>query len=194
MSAHREIKLWDDAVIREQFLICASSLQKNFLQKNPLQYALVAYQLKKTLSEYGCVSRGICNIDSLGNLQSITEHTKIARDEEGHLIDWQPNGSHLRLTGNEMVSLNLWGLQSSFFDYLNKKFQDFLIVKGQDLGAEFYLPSVVDSAIRDNVANIAVLSTSENWFGVTYREDTATVRREIEQKINSGEYPRDLWE
>lgn len=165
----------------------------DFLRNNPMQYALVAYQLKKTLSTYGYVSRGICNIDALSNLQSITEHTKIIKDAKGHLIDWQLNGKHLHLTGHELVSLNLWGLQAHFFDYLKKKFQDFLILKGQDLTSEFYLPSAIDSAIRDNFANFSVLSTTEDHFGVTYKEDAATVKTEIETKINLGEYPRDLW-
>lgn len=165
----------------------------DFLRSNSNQYALIAYQLKKTLSEHGFVSRGVCNIDSYGNLQSITEHTKIAQDAENHFIDWQPNGKHIQLTGNEMVSLNLWGFQPTFFDFLGKKFEEFLMLKSQEDKGEFYLPSAVDAAINENVASIAVLPTSENWFGVTYKEDSEIVKREIQKKIHLGEYPENLW-
>lgn len=165
----------------------------NFLRNNPTQYALVGYQLKKTLSENGFVSRGICNIDSSGNLQSINEHTKIVADPEHHFIDWQPDGKHTYLTGNETVSLNLWGFQPAFFDFLGKKFEEFLKIKGQDANAEFYLPAAVDAAINENVATFAVLPTPENWFGITYKEDAEKVKIEIQNKLKLGEYPENLW-
>ncbi len=164
----------------------------NFLRTNPNECALVAYQLKKTLSIHGSVSRGICNIDALGNLQSITEHTKIAMDTQGKLIDWQPNGVALPLTGNEMVSLNLWGFQPNFFDDLNKQFHEFLKKYGNKPEAEFYLPSAVDNAISNGL-RVTVLSTPENWFGITYKEDLEIVQKRIQEKINAGEYPKKLW-
>lgn len=178
----------DDFYGRSSYAVMA-----NFLKTNFSESALVAYQLKKTLSAHGSVSRGICNIDSSGNLQSITEHSKIAMDTEGHLIEWQSNGNSLRLTGNEMVSLNLWGFQPKFFDYLHKKFHEFLKVRGWEAGAEFYLPSAVDMAINEGIMTVAVLPTTESWFGITYKEDSKTVRRQIQDKIYSGEYPEQLW-
>lgn len=194
LVAHDKIKGPFAVINADDFYGRASyKAMAEFLQKNPLQSALVAYQLKKTVSAHGCVSRGICNIDSSGYLQSVIEHTKIAKDAEGHLIDWQPNGTPVRLTGNEMVSLNLWGLQASFFAYLGKKFHNFLEIRGQDPEAEFYLPTAIDDAINDNFMKVAVLPTTENWFGVTYKEDIETVRNEIQKRVNSGEYPRDLW-
>lgn len=193
LAAHNKIKE-PFAVINADDFYGKSSYQiiANFLRNNPSKYALVAYPLKKTLSAHGSVSRGICNIDSSSNLQSITEYTRITKDEKGHLIAYQSNGT-LHLTGNEKVSLNLWGLQIDFFDYLKKKFQDFLVLKGQDLDSEFYLPSVIDNAIHNKFANFSVLSTKENYFGVTYKEDKATVRKKIQEKINMGEYPSNLW-
>lgn len=165
----------------------------DFLNKSSDEYGLVTYQLKKTLSAHGSVSRGICNIDSLGNLQSITEHTKIAMDDGGRLIDWQQNGTGVALTGSEMVSLNFWGFQPNFFDYLNKQFHEFLKKRGNETGAEFYLPSVVDNVIRDGLARVVVLPTTESWFGITYKEDHEIVQRQIQKKIDSGEYPKELW-
>lgn len=165
----------------------------DFLNKTTNQYGLVAYKLKNTLSMHGSVSRGICNIDSSGYLQSITEHTKIALDAQGRLINWQPNGMDVALTGNEMVSLNLWGFQPSFFDYLNQKFHEFLQKRGNEPGAEFYLPSVVDTAINEDIAKVAVLPTTESWFGITYKEDREIVQSQIQEKVNAGEYPKELW-
>lgn len=180
----------DDFYGRQSYQLIADFLKTN---SNPKLYALVAYQLKKTLSAHGWVSRGVCNIDSRGNLQSITEHRKIAQDAENNLIDWQPNGKNIRLTGNEMVSLNLWGFQSNFFDFLNKKFQDFLQTQGQSPEAEFFLTFVVDEAIKENIASVAVLPTAENWFGVTYKDDGQMAREEIQKRIISGDYPTNLW-
>lgn len=164
----------------------------NFLSKNSDKCALVAYQLKKTLSVHGSVSRGICNIDALGNLQSVTEHTKIAMDDQGKLIDWQPNGVPVYLTGNEMVSLNLWGFQPNFFDNLNKQFHEFLEMRGDEPEVEFYLPSVVDRAISEGLC-VTVLPTMEDWFGITYKEDFEIVQKQIQKKIDAGEYPKKLW-
>lgn len=165
----------------------------DFLNKSTDQNCLVAYKLKNTLSAHGFVSRGICNIDSSGYLQSITEHTKIAMDAHDRLIDWQGNGMDVLLTGNEMVSLNLWGFHPGFFDYLNEKFHKFLKKRGNEVGAEFYLPSVVDSAINERLVKVAVLPTTENWFGITYKEDREIVQSQIQEKVNAGEYPKELW-
>lgn len=178
----------DDFYGKSSFNIIA-----DFLKTNSKHYALVAYQLKKTLSEHGFVSRGVCNIDSFGNLDSITEHTKISRDSENQLIDWQPDGKYIQLTGNEMVSLNLWGFQANFFDFLNKKFGEFLLARGQEPKSEFYLPSAVDAEIREKRKIVAVLPTPENWFGITYKEDAEIVKQEIQKRIDSGEYPSRLW-
>lgn len=165
----------------------------DFLKSNSSQYALVAYQLKNTLSAHGSVSRGICNINNSGNLVSVTEHTKIAKDDQGQLIDWQEEGRAIPLTGNEMVSLNLWGFQPSFFDFLQSQFNQFLKKYASDPKAEFYLPFVVDSAIRDSLAIVAVLPTDERWFGITYKKDIEGVKEQINQKIASGDYPENLW-
>lgn len=177
----------DDFYGRSSYKVIA-----DFLNKNTNESALVAYRLKKTLSAYGSVSRGVCNIDIEGNLQSIIEHTKIAMDDQGKLIDWQPNGVAVRLTGNEMVSLNLWGFQPSFFDYLKKQFHEFLKKHGNEDRSEFYLPSVVDNAIKEGLG-VAVLPTTENWFGITYKEDLEIVQKQIQERIKSGEYPERLW-
>ena len=166
----------------------------DFLKSNDSDYALVGYRLKNTLSEYGSVARGICNIDQSGNLLSVTERTKIAKDQEGKLIDWQEGGKAIPLTGSEMVSLNLWGFRPGFFSYLQGQFEVFLKESGSDLKKEFFLPEVVDSAIGDDFANVAVLPTKEQWFGITYKEDLEFVKKQIAGRIESGEYPEKLWQ
>lgn len=183
------------AVINADDFYGPSSYQTiaDFLNKTSKQYGLVAYKLKNTLSAHGSVSRGICNIDSSGYLQSITEHTKIALNSQGNLIDSQPNGINVPLTGNEMVSLNLWGFQPNFFNYLEKKFHEFLKQRGNEANSEFYLPSVVDSAINEGLTQVAVLPTTETWFGITYKEDREIVQNQIQEKINAGQYPKELW-
>ena len=159
------------------------------------EHAMVAYRLCNTLTENGFVSRGVCRVDANGYLSSITERTRIEKrgsaaafTEDGG-DTWQP------LTGDEAVSMNLWGFKPSILPEMEERFADFLrkSVPENPLRGEFYLPSVPDALIREGKARVRALSTSERWFGVTYPGDMEAVRAAIAAKKASGEYPLHLW-
>jgi len=162
-----------------------------FLQTETKDYAMVAYALKQTLSDFGSVSRGICSTDEQGYLQTVVEHTKIER-KDGKIIS-HFEGEDLEMSGEEPVSMNFWGFMPDFFDYLESGFESFLKEHINTPKSEFYIPLVVNNLLESGTKKLKVLTNSGSWFGVTYKEDKpaaeATVRRLIEQ----GVYPEKLW-
>lgn len=181
----------DDFYGSNSFKIINNFLSDNN-QVNETTYAMVGYILKNTLSEHGHVSRGICDVADDMLLKGITEKTKITKAENGaEAID--ENGNVEKFTGDELVSMNLWGFHPSIFNHLKKQFAEFLQQQGGKPKSEFYIPSVVDSLINSGQAVSKVLKTDEQWFGVTYSEDMEKARQSIKSLIEKGVYPEKLW-
>lgn len=155
-------------------------------------YAMVAFQMANTLSEHGTVARGVCEVGADGLLKAVVEHTGLERAGD-EIRESAKEGSLRRFTGREPVSMNFWGFQPSLFDHLQEQFTTFLKDRGQDLKAEFYIPTAVDELIRKGRATVRVLETPDRWFGVTYREDKDAVVARIRELVQAGEYPRSLW-
>ncbi len=156
------------------------------------KYAMVGYKLSNTLSDHGSVSRGICDVDDKGLLQKIVETTKIVK-RNGRIISIEPDGSEKELTGNESVSMNIWGFQPSVFEILEKKFTAFLEAHINEPKSEIYIPSVVFDMIRDGQAKVEVLKADSPWFGVTYKEDKPLVIEQLKKLIEQGQYPKKLY-
>ncbi len=156
------------------------------------RWALVAFRLRNTLSGHGTVSRGVCTASPGGRLLDVTEHTDLRAETDG-IIGTGPGGAVRRFSGDEPVSLNLWGFTPALFDELESGFERFLAQRGSDPKAEFYLPAAVDAALKARRAEVSVLPTEEEWFGVTYREDLPRVRDAIRERVEAGLYPSPLW-
>ena len=154
-------------------------------------HAMAGFRLSNTLSEFGSVSRGICQSDTQGWLQSVVEHTKI-HGQGGNIVSQEAAGGPLTLSGDELVSMNFWGLQPAIFDELTTQFRQFLDSDPGEKG-EFYIPSVLDRLIRQGRGKVKVLASSESWFGVTYPDDKPRVVEQIRQRIAQGQYPEKLW-
>jgi hypothetical protein len=158
------------------------------------RYALVAYELAKTLSAHGAVARGVCDIGADGTLRAVAEHTGVQRDGEG-IRGVAPDGTRRRFTGREPVSMNLWGFRPSLFGHLGTAFARFLAARWGDPAAELYLPAVVDELIREGKkVTVRVLTTPDPWFGVTYREDRAELAARLRELVARGDYPEGLWD
>lgn len=151
-------------------------------------FSMVGFKLRNTLSEHGSVSRGICSRNQLGQLISAEELTCISPDGKG-AVNRNPDGSIRQLSGDEIVSLNMWGFTPVLFKHLSNLFCEFLEQKGQELKSEFYIPFAVNSMINSGDAAVRILETPDNWFGVTYREDKPAVAAAIQSLVDSGEYP-----
>ncbi len=155
-------------------------------------YAMVGYILKNTLSEHGYVSRGISVADAEGYLQSITECTKIHR-QEGRVIYEDEQGHHHELDENSYVSMNFWGFHPAFFTAAESLFREFVAANKDNDKAEFFIPLVVDELMHAGRARVKVLQSTAKWMGVTYREDKPVVVGRIKALVAAGEYPASLF-
>lgn len=169
------------------------SVLADHLRAGAADYAMVGFILRNTLSDFGTVSRGICQKDNHGFLASVVESTQIARDGAAAKAT-DPSGSAVQLTGDEIVSMNMWGFTPAVFSQLREVFEEFLGEHGSDLRAECYLPNAVNRLIASGYARVKVLSTGDAWFGVTYRDDRVRVIENIRQLVLAGRYPQKLWE
>ncbi len=156
------------------------------------QYAMVGYPLRNTLSEHGHVSRGVCQKGADGFLQTIEEVTAIEKKGSG-AQQRNADGSLRHFSGDELVSLNLWGFTPTIFSHLKTAFTQFFANNGSDLKTEFFLPTVVDELIQNGGTQVTMLETNSSWFGMTYREDREIVSARINQLITDGAYPQHLW-
>ena len=169
----------DDFYGKESFKVISnyySSLNNGF--------AMAAFQLDKTLSENGSVSRGICEQNS-NELVTVVETHDIKKNSAGNI----ECDRDISLVGSELVSMNMWGFTPTLFDHLEKMFNDFLTENISNLKSEFLIPSVVNDLIEKNIEKVQVLKTQSTWFGVTYAEDKPFVESQIKELIQSGEYP-----
>lgn len=160
--------------------------------KDPTEYSMVGYKLKYTLSDFGSVSRGICDVDTDNNLKKIVETVKIVKRGK-EIISIENDGSEISLTGNESASMNIWGLKPSVFEKLENKFVEFLKTEIDKPKSEMYIPSVIFDLIQENIASVKVLEADSPWFGVTYQEDKPFVIEKIRNLIDKGDYPEKLW-
>jgi hypothetical protein len=158
----------------------------------PALYALVAFRMANTLSPFGPVSRGVCEVDSGGWLASVAEYAAISASGGGARGVGQ-DGRAAAFDGQEPVSMNLWGLRPSVFGPLEGLFAEFLGAGGLDADSEFYLPSAIDRMVRSGAAGVRVLETPDRWFGVTHRGDKGRAASRIAELVAAGEYPAPLW-
>lgn len=180
----------DDFYGQDAFAQAAGFLRKGSLGNGDM--CMVGYRLGNTLSKHGTVSRGICQVDSENFLVDIEEHTRI---EPGTnvALSRKPNGDEA-LALDCVTSMNLFGFGPGIFDAMEEQFLEFLATNLEKPGAEFFIPTVVNEHLRRNTAiKMKVLTTSSEWFGITYREDRERVSASIRALVDRGDYPRDLW-
>lgn len=161
------------------------------IDDSQLYACLVGYVLKNTLSEHGRVSRGICEVDYQGFLESIVERTAIYKGGKT-VAYYEESGEQFPLTGQEIVSMNLTGFSPKVFDLIELGFLQFFQNNRYNPKAEYYIPMVLDK-VRKCGVNIPVLKTNEVWFGVTYKADKPEVVKRIGHLVKSGAYPHQLW-
>lgn len=156
-------------------------------------FSMVGYELRNTVSDYGTVSRGICEVDKDGCLSSVFEHTKLEKTSRG-IVSNQADGTALPCTGMETVSMNLFGFTPRIFSGIEEQFDAFMAAKGKtEPGAEIYIPSVVNTMIHQGQAKVKMLNSNATWFGITYKEDLQTTRTAIKALVTKREYPEQLW-
>ena len=179
----------DDFYGRDAFEKAAAFLNNEVA---PDKHCIIGYELAKTLSQNGTVSRGVCEVDAENNLVSINERTKIYKKDETIVYE-ESDGIH-DVPVNSKASMNFWGFDPSVFSFIDKLFQDFLKNKAHDPKAEFFIPIVGDEFINEGKGMIKVIPTAAQWFGVTYKEDADAVKKAIQSLVDDGQYLSALWE
>ena len=172
----------DDFYGYESFKIVA-----DYYQGEGATFSMVAFQLDKTLSEFGGVTRGLCTVRT-DLLDTVVETGDLMRTEDGISSD-----RDIELDGSEPVSMNVWGFTPDLFKHLKAMFIDFLDKEGGEMKSEYLIPTVVNNLIRSGQKQVHVLRTSSKWFGVTYKEDKPFVSQQIQELIDDDTYPKQLF-
>lgn len=157
------------------------------------RYCMVAYDLSKTLSENGTVSRGICTVDEAGNLASMVERTQIERLPNGQIV-YHDGGADEPLSEETPVSMNLFGFTPDYFVHSQEFFPVWYDANKENPKAEYYIPTVVNRLIAAGTSTLRVLRSEAQWHGITYKEDKPALSAAIERMVAAGKYPEKLWE
>ncbi len=155
-------------------------------------YSLIGYQIDKTLSEHGSVSRGVCKVDENGNMVEINERTQVYFKPDGSVV-YEEGGVETPLSNDTRVSMNFWGFTPAVFKQSEEMFRKFVAANENNPKSEFFIPLVADELIKSGTASFKVIPTASKWFGVTYKEDKPIVQKSISDLVNSGVYPANLW-
>ena len=171
----------DDYYGQESFKVIA-----DYYNNGGAQFSMVAFRLDKTLSDYGPVTRGVCNVEN-DKLDTVVETENL--EKKGNYIS---TNRDITLDGSEPVSMNMWGFTPSLFNYLHEDFVNFLNDEGGELKSEFLIPTVINNLVQNNQEEVYVLRSNASWFGVTYKEDKPFVINKIQELIHSGIYSSPL--
>lgn len=161
-------------------------------EANDSNYSIIGYEIGKTLSEFGAVSRGVCKVDSSGNLEEIVERTKVY-PKDGKIF-YEEDGEEFPLDFDTPVSMNFWGFTPAVFKITEEMFREFAMANKDKPKAEFFIPLIGENLVKRNIATFKVVPTANKWFGVTYKEDKPYVQDSIDQLVKNGTYPTTLWD
>lgn len=158
------------------------------------QYAMVGYPLKNTVSEFGSVSRGVCQVNDKHLLEDIVEITEIYKRD--NRVEFKQNDEFVSLDPNTSVSMNFWGFHEGFVNRIENYFEKEIVkvLESNPEKGEVYLPSVVKELIKQQAATVTVLQSDSQWYGITYQEDKPFVVDSLNKMIEKGEYSNPLWQ
>ncbi|MBQ7295208.1 MAG: nucleotidyltransferase [Clostridia bacterium] len=183
----------DDYYGRETFSLIYNEITREKPDDGKYNFCMVGFKVENTLTENGHVARGVCRTDSAGYLTDIVERTKIAK-RDGKIMFTEDEENWIEIPEGSTVSMNCWGFTKDMMKELEERFEGFL-EKNKDnmLRCEYFLPFVVDDLLKVGKATVKVLSTTEKWYGVTYKADKEIVVSALRQKVSDGVYPEKLW-
>lgn len=189
-------------VVNEPFVICnaddyygkdAFKKAYDFLvSSDDQECAMVGYKISNTLSDYGSVTRGVCEVKQ-GFLSDIKEIMSIKKDRDS--VIYEKDGSWQTLSKESVVSMNFWCLKPSIFEKVNRLFEKEIVQKVLEnpLKYEALLPNYVGELVKADEVGVKVLTSTDSWFGVTYKEDKPFVVEKFQKFKDEKVYPFDLW-
>ncbi len=159
---------------------------------NSSNYGMVGYQVQHTLSDFGSVTRGVCEATNDDFMKAVVERTEIVREgQQIYYIDKEEG--KVSLSGDELVSMNFWGFTPTIFDHFERAFTEFIEKNAEKLKKELFIPKVVNELVARDIASVKILPSRDQWFGVTYREDKPVAVEHIRKLVEQGVYPDNLW-
>ena len=176
----------DDFYGREPYSLLIESLKKG-------EFSAIGYKIGNTLTDAGSVKRGVCFSEN-NYLTKIIE-SKVKFEDEKIIGEPLSGGEKYEMTSNQSVSMLMFGLQTSLFDYINEDMKNFFEKHKNDLSScEYLLPEVLGDMLTKNLIKIKLIPTHARWMGVTYREDLEDLKNYINKEIEDGVYPYNLYE
>lgn len=181
----------DDYYGKQAFSMIYQYLTTHQDDDGTYRYMMVGYELEKTLTENGSVSRGICSMDENGFLTGIRERTHIEKRGNGAVYLEEDGKTYTELSPETTVSMNMWGFSNSILDELQARFPVFLEkgLASDPLKCEYFLPSVIEELLEERKATVQVCKSPDQWYGVTYREDKPVVVEAVRRMKQEGLYP-----
>ncbi|MDR2179666.1 MAG: hypothetical protein LBP21_05125 [Synergistaceae bacterium] len=160
-----------------------------------MQFAMVGYRIENTVSDYGKVTRGICEADENGFLKSIVERTFVEKTPRGARYSDDKGETWHDIPPGTLVSMNFWGLSEGFFEAAQENFPAFLDenLSVNPLKCEYLLPTEIGRQLRAGCSQVEVLESTDMWYGLTYKEDRPGVVEALENMHRLGVYPKPLW-
>ncbi len=160
------------------------------------RYTMVGYHLGNTVTDNGHVARGICDMNENGELIAIHERTRIEKRDDGIAYTEDDGQTWTYVPADTTVSMNMWGFTRSILEEIRDRFPGFLDngLKANPMKCEYFLPAVVSDLLGEEKATVAVLTSVDKWYGVTYKEDKPVVVAAIRKMKEEGRYPEHLWE
>lgn len=185
----------DDFYGSHAFQVAYDYLTTHQDEEGIYRYMMVGYRLENTLTDNGHVARGVCEMDAQGYLADIHERTHIEKRGNGAAYTEDEGKTWIPISGDAIVSMNMWGFSESILGELQSRFSAFLEenLKKNPLKCEYFLPFVVDELLKEGRATVAVEKSQDKWFGVTYKEDKPMVMAAIQNLKDQGVYPAHLW-
>lgn len=181
-------------LVRDYLASASASMAGCGAEAGEPRWCLAGYRMRNTTSPNGAVFRGLCSVSDDDRLMGVEERSVLTPTEAGGPYPTRSlAGSETLCTGEELVSMNLWGFDLAVFDIVGPRFPEFVASHLNAPKAEFLLPEVVNAIVAEGAANVRALPTEESWFGVTYPEDLEPVRASIAERVARGFYPRRLW-
>ena len=150
---------------------------------------MAGFVLRNTLSDNGGVTRGICKMDAENNLTEVVETKNIVKCGSGAEADGQT------IDAETLVSMNMWGLTPDFLEVLENGFEEFFEkdVKQNPTTAEYLIPVVIGQLLNQGKISVKVLKSNDTWYGMTYKEDVASVKLSFKKMLENGAYKADLF-
>ncbi len=185
----------DDYYGKTAFRLMYDFLSENNDAGDLQKHALCTWMLRNTLSPYGTVSRGICDLDDQDRLIAIRELKKISPADQDAVYTLDNGESWQPLSGESRVSMNFFGLSRGFMQRLAENFTAFLdkSATAQPLSSEYLLPEILGQELVSGNCEVYTMKSSERWFGVTYQKDKAFVEASLRELTDKGVFPTPLW-